>query len=329
MRSTLLDGVRLDEAARRILVERRALKRAEDLRVAAAFDRVAESRHFLAEGCASIGEFGERLGYSASESRMLARVGKAVRLRPSVRTLVLKGRLTLEGASVLERVLSDPLVGGAFPLRQWLYFAKTETARTLRLRVKRRIEELRSRGPMTEVTIHLSPSGLRDFDRARDLLSDRASRDVSESEAVERLSDYYLSREDPDRASPGTRRVGDTSRNRSRHVPEQVKRAIRARADRKCEMPFCDRTRDLEIAHVVAHSAGGNREVDGLVEACHAHHVALDSGWIEAEIVRGRPVFRRARGDRPARWGRAPNFHEDPLASRVAAWPVSRPPPVG
>ena len=126
------------------------MKRAEDLRIAAAFDRIDTSRHHLAEGCASLGEFGERLGFSASESRMLARAGRAVRLRPSLRHLLLKGRVSLEGASVLARVLEDPLVAAAFPLRQWIYFAKTESARSLRIRVKRRLEEIRTGGAVHE-----------------------------------------------------------------------------------------------------------------------------------------------------------------------------------
>jgi hypothetical protein len=326
-RSTLLDGIRIDEEARRCLLERRPYKRSEDLRIAAAFDRIEESRHYLAEGCASIGEFGETVGFSASETRMLFRTGRAVRLRPSLRTLLLKGRLTLEGAAVLERVLSDPLVGSAYRISEWVYFAKTETARSLRDRVKRRLEEIRSGGSVHELTVHLSDRGLRDFDRARDLLSDRAKRDVSDSEAVERLSDYYLEREDPDRVAPGQRLVGDTALNRSRHVPAAVKRALRERANSRCEVPFCDKSRELEFAHIVPHRDGGAREAASMVEACHGHHVAFDSGWLTIEMRQGRPVFRRAGCEWPRAGPKPPHLRPDPLAATVAGWPVTRPPP--
>ena len=161
---------------------------------------------------------------------MLARVGHAVSLYPSLRTLVLHGRVTLEAASILERVLSDPRAMGLHSRSVWVYRAKTESALRLRNRVAAWKREADTGEGVHEMTLHLTESGRDDLDRARVVLGDRAKRNVTESEAVERLAGYFLDREDPQRKSPGTRRVGDTRANRSRHVPADVKRLVRERS---------------------------------------------------------------------------------------------------
>jgi len=337
--SALLDDVRLAEEARLDLAAGRHRKRREDLRAAHDFHRIESTASFRAGGCASIGEFGERMGYSASEARMLSRVGRAVRAYPSLRTLVLRGRVTLEAASVLDRVLQDPKVQGSRSRTVWVYWAKTESARRFRLRVRARLEAVRTGEAVHETTVCLTDRGQDDLDRARVVLGDRAKRNVSESEAVEVLADYFLTREDPLRTSPGTRRVGDTRENRSRHVPSDVRRRVMARAGGCCEVPFCDVTHGLELAHITAHRDGGGREVDDLFSGCHGHHVTYDAGWFRVEMADGRPRFhflhagmdgtRQAGADDPERrrWPVPPHLRPNPHAARVARWRWSRPPP--
>jgi len=306
-------------------------KRREDLRCAEDFFRLSSSGHFRGEGCASLGELGERLGFSASESRLLCRVGGAVSLYPALRTLVLRGRVTLEAASVLERVLSDPLVQGSFSRSTWVYWAKTESARRFHNRVRARLEALRSGEAVHELTLHLTSKGRDDLERSCVVLGDRAGRSVSESEAVATLADYFLTKEDPQRKAPGTRRVGDTLTNRSRAIPAEVVRQVMARAGGACEVPFCDVAHGLEFAHIVAHRDGGGREATDLFLRCHGHHVAYDAGWIRVEMVDGRPVFRfindRGTGPLKGKWPVPPHLRPNPLADRASRWTWSRPPP--
>ena len=283
-----------------------------------------------------MGELGERLGYSAAEARMLSRVGAAVVLFPPLRTLLLKGRVTLEGAASLWRVLRDPRVLGQDSPSLWVYWAKVESGREFRLRVQRRLEEVRAGGEVHEITVHLSDRGVEAFDRARDLLSAEVRRNVSESEAVERLSDYYLDREDPRRAAPRPRRVGDTSLTPSRYIPQEVRREVLLRSRGKCEVPFCSHTRELEFAHGVAHSRGGAREASDLVHLCHTHHVAHDSGWLRVVFIGSKPTFHPGpaterqgpwKGPDPDVLDKAPHFRPNPHAAAVGRWTCTRPPP--
>jgi len=203
-----------------------------------------------------------------------------------------------------------------------------ESAKSLRSRVKARLESVRSGLPVNEVTLHLTDRGLEDLDRTRVVLGDRKKRNVTGSEAVEVLADYFLRREDLHRREPGTRRVGDTRENRSRHVPAEVQRQVRARSGGKCEVPFCDATHNLELAHIMAYRDGGGREASDLFQPCHSHHVAYDAGWFTVEMVDGRPEFHFGTshdGDR--RWPAPPHLRPNPFAEEVARWTWTRPPP--
>jgi hypothetical protein len=330
--SALLDAVSEDREALDDLVCRLRPKRQEDLRVAADFARLEESCHFRAEGCASIGEFGERYGYSAGEARMLFRVGRAVRAYPALATLVLRGRVTLEGASVLHRVLSDVKVQGPHSRATWVYWAKTESARRLRNRVRARLEESRTGLPVHETTLHLTDRGLDDLDRARVVIGDRVHRAVSESEAVEVSLACFLEHEDPQRKEPGTRRVVDTVSNRSRHVPMDVRRLVRARSGGICEVPYCDSALGLELAHVQAHRDGGGREAKDLFHGCHGHHVTYDAGWFHVDMVPDekfgwRPVFHFGDDGANRKWPEPPHLRPNPLDRRPGRARWSRPPP--
>jgi hypothetical protein len=196
-------------------------------------------------------------------------------------------------------------------------------------RVKARLEALRTGEAVHETTLHLTGRGRDDLERSCVVLGDRARRNVSESEAVAVLADYFLEREDPLRKSPGTRRVGDTTLNRSRAVPAEVERLVRARSGSRCEVPLCDTTHGLEFAHIVAHRDGGGREAKDLFHGCHAHHVQYDAGWFRVEMVDGRPAFHFTQSNGPWRggWPVPPHLRPNPLASRASRWTWSRPPP--
>ena len=187
--------------------------------------------------------------------------------------------------------------------------------------------------------LHLTDLEHDDLDRSRVVLGDRAKRNFTESEAVATLAVYFLDREDPHRREPGTRRVGSTLQNRSRHVPTDAKRLVRLRSGGRCEVPLCDITHGLELAHVVAHQDGGGREATDLFEGCHGHHVAYDAGWLHVEMVDGKPEFHLDGGgygflrgglgverDPGRKWPLPPHLRPNPLTS-IDGSPSSRPPP--
>jgi hypothetical protein len=111
-------------------------------------------------------------------------------------------------------------------------------------------------------------------------------------------------------------------------VPAEVERAVRARSRGCCEVPFCDNTHGLELAHVVPHRDGAGREVRDLVRICHGHHVACDAGWLEIEMTEHGPVFRFHGDPGGGRRGfEPPHLRPNPHADQVARWTWSRPPP--
>jgi hypothetical protein len=67
--------------------------------------RIEQSAHFVYESCASLGEWGERYGFSAREARLLASVGKAIELEPVLESKLLEGTLTFDAVGVLGKIL--------------------------------------------------------------------------------------------------------------------------------------------------------------------------------------------------------------------------------
>jgi hypothetical protein len=330
-----LDEAKAEPLARRTVESLRRPRRSMDLRLARAFARIDDSRHFLIEGCASLGEWGERMGYSASESRIYARAGRVLAHYPWVGGRVLLGRLSLEAVAVLERVLRDESL--ARPEDDRIGWAEQETVHALRNRVKRRLEEARTGSPTVEVTVHLSPDAKSDLDRSRELLGGSERRLLTESETVERLAGYYLDREDPVRRAPGTRRAGDTAGHPGRHVPEEVRREIRARASRsgilQCEAPGCDETHGLQFAHLESHCDDGSREVENLVLFCKKHHDLFDAGWLEVFVWEGtvtvtRLIWQtragRERERARRRRGRPPHERRHPCPTLAREWKWTR-----
>jgi hypothetical protein len=333
--SSALDKAVAEPAARKTVEALRRPRRSLDLRIARAFARIDDSRHYLIEGCASLGEWGERMGYSAAESRVYARAGRVLAHYPWVGGRILLGRMSLEAAAVLERVLRDESLSRAED--DWFGWAEQETVHALRNRVKRRLEEARTGSPTVEVTVHLSPDAKSDLDRSRELLGGSERRLLTESETVQRLAGYYLDREDPSRRAPGTRRVGDTTGRPGRYIPEEVKREIRERASRtgvlKCEAPGCDETHCLQFAHIESHQDDGSRESENLVLFCRKHHDLFDAGWLVVLVWEGKvEVWRRSWQTRAGiewerarrRRGRPPHERRHPCPDRAGEWKWTR-----
>jgi len=296
---------RRNEAAKARFLEGLATMRRGALEAAKAILEVDRDAHFLYEGCASIGEFGERHGASAGEARRLVSMGRALDVCPDLESRVKDGRVALEGAALLGRVLGDPTL--MRPGDDWLRWAETESARDLRRRVDRRVEDARlSPTPSVGLTVFVSPKGLDDFGRARAIASRKAERTLTEGEAFETVVGHYLDSFDPDRRGTASRRLPHTSTVPGRYVPADVQRVLRARDGDRCALPFCDHAIFLENAHVVAHAKEGDREADNLLRLCAKHHRMLDEGKIRVTGPADAPQFSDAEGRPLDRRGQLP-----------------------
>ncbi len=234
--------------------------------------------------CGSIVEYGVKLGFSAFEVRTLTRVGHTLAAHAEAAAMIRDGRLTIEAAAEIGRVLATNAL--IRPGDNWLTHATTEPLKLLRRRVKERFE-LHAQGELGLEELHvLITAKARDrFDRARDIASQKAGKLLSEGQTLTRVVDFYLEKHDAPPVESSKRktrrRVGDTNLlPRSRYIPADVKRAVRARSGGTCEVPGCHRRLGLELAHRTPHARGSGREVEDIGELCHRHHILYDAGRI-------------------------------------------------
>ena len=270
-------------------------RRHADLECARVLALLDEHQAWRSVGCASPGELGERCSLSAPETRALLDLGRAMKITPLLETQVLEGRITVAAAASVAPVLADP--GLLRPEDDWIGWAETEPTRTVRRRVRRRIEEVRQGGTsVVPVSLFVRGRCRDDFDRARAIASQKASRALTPGETFETVVDHYLDTFDVDRVEPGARRAPPTAMIGSRYVPMAVRREIYERQGRTCAVPLCEHTMFLELAHLVAHASGGDREADNLVLLCSLHHRFLDGGTIRMEGTASKPHFLDALG---------------------------------
>lgn len=304
---------RLEDATRREDVRESIQRLRPDLRqvqidLAEHFLVIDESGHYLFEGGSSVRQFGESLGFSAAESQAFVDAARAMRIKPEVRRRVLSGRISFEAAAALFRILRDEKL--IRPGEDWLLKAEGLGVRELRRRIKERIIEVRRSGTPARLTVVLSSEALDKFQRAKDVASRIARRDLDEGQTIEVLSDHYLSSFDEDRKQPRKRRMPDTRSHPGRGIPASVRRKVRERARSGsrvcCQYPNCRNHRYLEYCHIKPHSKGGSREADNLLLLCPTHHALLDARWIRVKGTAAEPVFylKEVGRDGKTRWRR-------------------------
>jgi hypothetical protein len=286
--------VRQDEAEA-ALQERHRRRREEDLFAARLLEKIDCTGHFLCVSCSSVAQFGELRGLSGREARMLAAVGKALKLRPALEEEILAGRLSLDAVAALGRVFENPhLVKDE---EDWLKCAEQWSSKKLQREIRKREREAETGEPVSVLTAILTATGRELFERARTIASRKAEKHLSEGEAVEVMTTHYLDSFDADRVRPGKRRAPDTTGRPGRTVPEEVKRAVRARphGDR-CAVPGCDNEIWLDYAHKRPHWDGGSREASNFHRLCRIHHRLYDEGKLQITGPAESPVFHFADG---------------------------------
>lgn len=277
------------DAVEREFVAAQGERRRADVRAARLLATIDGSAHFVYRGCSSLSQYGELMGLSGREARVLAAVGKVLELRPALEQRILAGKLSLDAAAALLRIYATP--GMEREGDDWAAWAEQWSAWRLDREITKRAREVESGEPVSMLSAALTASGRERFERARQLASRREKRRLSEGETVEVLSDHYLDSFDPTRREPRPRRMPSTEGRTGRHVPVDVARKIVARQGDRCAVPGCDHNIWMNKAHVVAHRDGGSREEENLVYLCREHHVLLDMGLLVMAGTAERPVF--------------------------------------
>jgi hypothetical protein len=287
-------ATRRDEVEARI---RRRRRRTRQLLIDTARDFwvVQSSGHYVYRACSCVAQFGEELGYSGREARMLASLGRALESLPELEEEILQGRISPDAGAFLAKLFKRPNL-----IRKgddWIAWARKWSAQELHEKVRERLREEESGESVSTHSFTLTASGLETFERAWQLACRKKDKALTHGEAVEVLADDYLDRYDIERKTPRKRRMAKTPGHPGRKVAaEEVRKLLERKGDR-CNVPFCDLCIWLEKAHDVPHREGGGREAKDLHNVCWEHHGLFDTGWMRIEGTPENPTFRTADGD--------------------------------
>ncbi len=314
------------------LAERQPVWLDGDLRYAKTFDEIATSRHYKTVDCATLGEYGETLGYDTPQVRRWRDIGFVLRVESRAEQFVREARVTLEKIVILKEIYAHPEC--MRPGDDWLREAQNTRARALKRRIRRRIEEVRQQKQVAHRDLCAPVETWDKFDRMRDLLSAQAKQRLTEGETLDRLTEDGLDKHDPLRkakragrrvkkqkqekksrgkktaqaasAPPDRARASSTKRARGARTspPRALKHAVYRRAEGYCEYPGCRCRTGLQLAHVHPHAAGGPWHVKNVVLLCPAHHTMFDAGrlvFLGYGGDDGRPRFQKR--DRSAQQG--------------------------
>ncbi len=292
------------------------------------FARLERTRAYVAEGAATLREYGLRLSVPSRETDLLLHLGRALDLppsppapptmttttepgggagateppespapRPSIEEMVRSGEMPVENAGMLGKLHSTP--EAVHEGEDWTGDAAKMPVKDFCRKVNNRLEETRQREPVTPVVLHVIERARGNFARAREVASDRAKTPLSEGETFALIVEHYLDSFAPERQAEGDRRLPDTVELPwSRYVPAEVKREVRERAGLQCEVPGCGCRMFLQFAHIRWHATGSAREVRDLLLVCTRHHTLLDAGRIRfAGWEEGKPTFVNSNGE--------------------------------
>ena len=192
-------------------------------------------------------------------------------------------------------------------------------AKDLLNEVSRREEAVRLGEPPVALMIQVSEEGRDDFRRCQTLVSRSLDRLVSEGETLEKISDEYLQRHDPERKArrlqdsdkaEASLKVGGSAPSlqgavdspRSRHVPATDMRELLRAAGDRCWVDGCPNEAFLQYAHRRAFRSNGSNRARNLLRLCKTHHGQFDEGlWRLIPRLDGQVVLMDRRGVRVGR----------------------------
>jgi hypothetical protein len=277
-------GTRNEPAKARLMAAIKAIGEAQ-LEAARALVEIDESGHVVFEGCASLGEFGERLGLSAAETRRLHALGRAMEAVPEIEGKVRAGAITVASAAVIGSVVLQPKLLRSTD--RWVEWAERESTRELVERYERRREEVvLGDAEVVPLRFFVSAATRDGFDRARRIASRKEGVVLTPGQTFQRAVDHYLGSFDLLAKPARKRRLADTRGLPGRPMAAEVRRELMSRGADRCSVPYCDHRTFLENAHGVAKAAGGDQESANTSRDCAAHHTMVDAGQM---TMRGTP----------------------------------------
>ena len=261
--------------------------------------------------------FCEQVGLSPVEGREWTAMAEAAETTPEVVQRVVEAKITPQKAKVVNELLKTPEIRA--PGEDPIALVQSMCAKDLLNEVARRKEAVRLGEPPVALTIQVSVKGRDDFRRCQTLVSRSLDRLASEGETLERVTDDYLSRHDPERRarrlehsdkSKSSVKDGDSSHplqgavaaERSRHVPAPDTRELLRAAGDRCWVDGCGNEAFLQMAHRRAFRVNGSNRARNLLRLCKTHHAQFDEGlWRLISRLDGQVVLIDRRGVRVGR----------------------------
>ncbi len=239
----------------------------------------------------------ERLNLPAPDAWRLRQAAKGCESSPRLAERVQSRQIHLTKAAALASVIEHVQREG--DEERLLDFAAAANSYETRDEVARIREEARTHERPATVTLHLTRQGLRDLDRARDLVSGRSGGvRASPSEAAEVALAEFVKRRCPEgRARRAETRVAapatppassetgsssgsEASRRRGRRIPARERHAVVARHGDVCAVDGCEQRTALQFAHRTPFCDGGANVASNLLLLCRHHHRTIDSGRV-------------------------------------------------
>src|SRR6185312_7408275 len=246
------------------------------------FQKIEEARVFAKMGYTSLFEYGVKaLGLSEANTYAFIQVGRKSKTVPALKEAIRSGALTVSKAKKIVSVITPE------NQEDWLEKAKTLSKEKLEKEVAREnpraVVSERAKyvsEDRVELRLGISEELLKKLKRIQDLESQRSRKAASLEDALEKLAETYLEKNDPIKKAERVRPQlvpGLVANGVRVKIPAITRHAVNLRDQGQCTHTHtdgsrCEQKRWIETHHIQEVSQGGSNSISNLTTVCFHHH---------------------------------------------------------
>lgn len=254
--------------------------RSDEVDLALALLRIADTRGHVFEGKKSVHAWALELGCGPGQARRLLALGKALALAPQLAEKVRSGQVCAESAVCIGRLFGEKKLDlDAAAQAEWLERAESMDPAEFRDAVGKAIDDARQNAPTHPLTMFVTRETREGFQRTRLIMSKGLAKKLTEGEVLGHLVADWRCRNDP-RVAPLPKRGRKRGTERNRHRPAREQAKVERRSGHVCEA--CGVAPAAVFAHVgQPYAKGGPQTAKTLAHVCPDCHFFLDRGvWV-------------------------------------------------